>query len=137
LPWHPLCGKIAALVSVNDIAEREAHVLDDGEVVSLGRRQVQWFDTPHMPHAWECGLLFEGTTRTLLCSDLFTEGGSNHLPVTETDILEPSEQFRQQMDYYSHTRNAPQILARLAEAQPAPRWRVCMAAPGAAMVPRC
>ena len=49
----PLCGKIAALVSVNDIADRQARGLDDGEVVSLGRREVQWFDTPHMPHAWE------------------------------------------------------------------------------------
>ena len=115
----PLCGKIAALVSVNDIADRKAGAMEDGEVVPLGRRQVQWFDTPHMPHAWECGVLFERTTHTLLCSDLFTEGGSDHPPVTETDILEPSEHFRQQMDYYSHTKNARQILARLAEAQPA------------------
>jgi len=115
----PLCGKIAALVSVNDIADRQARGLDDGEVVSLGRREVQWFDTPHMPHAWECGVLFERTTRTLLCSDLFSEGGSDHPPITETDILEASEQFRKQMDYYSHTKNARQILARLAEARPA------------------
>jgi len=114
----PLCGKIAALVSVNDIADRQARGLDDGEVVSLGRREVQWFDTPHMPHAWECGVLFERTTRTLLCSDLFTEGGSDHPPITETDILEPSERFRRQMDYYSHTKHAQQILARLAEVRP-------------------
>jgi flavorubredoxin len=97
----PLCGKIAALVSVNDIADREARPLADGEIVSVGRREVQWFDTPHMPHAWECGVLFERTTRTLLCSDLFTEGGADHSPVTEADILEPSERFRLQMDYYS------------------------------------
>jgi len=101
-----------------DIAEREARALEDGEIVWLGRRQIQWFDTPHMPHAWECGVLFERTTRTLLCSDLFTEGGSDHPPITEGDILEPSERFRQQMDYYSHTRNARQILARVAEAGP-------------------
>jgi hypothetical protein len=71
-----------------------------------------------MPHAWECSVLFERMTHTLLCSGLFTEGGSNHPPITETDILEPSEQFRKRMDYYSHTRNARQILARLAEARP-------------------
>ena len=71
-----------------------------------------------MPHAWECGVLFERTTQTLLCSDLFTEGGADHPPVTESDILEPSERFRKQMDYYSHTKNARQILARLAETQP-------------------
>jgi flavorubredoxin len=114
----PLCGKIAALVSVNDIADREARAMEDSEIVSLGRRQVQWFDTPHMPHAWECGVLFERATHTLLCSDLFTEGGSDHPPVTETDIVGPSERFRKQMDYYSHTKNARQTLTRLAGTRP-------------------
>jgi flavorubredoxin len=114
----PLCGKLAALVSVNDIADREARAIGDGDVVSLGRREVQWFDTPHMPHAWECGVLFERTTRTLLCSDLFTEGGSDHPAISEADILEPSERFRAQMDYYSHTKGARQILTRLAETRP-------------------
>jgi flavorubredoxin len=114
----PLCGKVAALVSVNDIADREARAIGDGEVISLGRREVQWFDTPHMPHAWECGVLFERTTRTLLCSDLFTEGGSDHPPITEGDILESSERFRAQMDYYSHAKGGRQTLARLAETRP-------------------
>ena len=115
----PLCGAVAALVSVNDVADREARALADGEIVSLGRREVQWFDTPHMPHAWECGVLFERTSRTLLCSDLFTEGGADHPPVTEADILEPSERFRAQMDYYSHAKNGPQTLMRLAATRPA------------------
>jgi hypothetical protein len=84
----------------------------------LGRRDVQWFDTPHMPHAWECGMLFERTTRTLLCGDLFTEGGSDHPPVTEADILEPSERFRGAMDYYSHAKHGRQILTRLAGTRP-------------------
>jgi flavorubredoxin len=115
----PLCGTVAAMVSVNDIAEREARALADGEAVSLGRREVQWLDTPHMPHAWECGVLFERTTRTLLCSDLFTEGGADHPAITEADILEPSERFRAQMEYYSHAKNGRQILLRLAETRPA------------------
>ena len=114
----PLCGKVAALVSVNDVADREARALGDGEVVQLGRRAVQWFDTPHMPHAWECGVLFERTTRTLLCSDLFTDGGADHPAITEADILGPSERFRAQMDYYSHAKNGRQILMRLAETRP-------------------
>jgi flavorubredoxin len=115
----PLCGAVAAMVSVNDVADREARALADGEIVSLGRREVQWLDTPHMPHAWECGVLFERTTRTLLCSDLFTEGGADHPAVTEADILEPSERFRAQMDYYSHARDGRQILMRLAATRPA------------------
>src|SRR5262249_21937115 len=115
---EPLCGSIAALVSVNDVADREVRPLADGAVVSLGHREVRWFDTPHMPHAWECGVLLECVTGTLLCSDLFTEGGAEHPPVTEADILEPSERFRSQMDYYSHTKDGPQILMSLAETKP-------------------
>jgi hypothetical protein len=79
---------------------------------------VRWFDTPHLPHAWECGFLMEEATGTLLCGDLFTQGGSHHPPITESDILGPSEAFRGAMDYYSHTKNARQMLERLAAARP-------------------
>ena len=115
----PLCGRIAALVSINDLADREARALGDGESVSLGRHEVVWLDAPHMPHAWECGYLFERRTRALLCSDLFTEGGGEHPPVSEGDILGPSERFRAPMDYYSHAKNGRALLARLAETRPA------------------
>jgi flavorubredoxin len=114
----PLCGTIAALVSVNDLADRPARALADGEVLSLGKHSLRWFDTPHLPHAWECGFLMEERTRTLLCGDLFTQGGAEHPPVTESDILGPSEDFRQAMDYYSHTKNARGMLEKLASAQP-------------------
>jgi len=96
----------------------------DGESVSLGRHTVRWFDTPHLPHAWECGFLFEETTRTLLCGDLFTQGGAEHPPLTGADILDSSEAFRKQMDYYSHTRNAPGMIERLAAT--GPRTLACM-----------
>lgn len=114
----PLCGTVAAMVSVNDIADRPARALADGEMLSLGQRAVRWFDTPHLPHGWECGLLMEEHTRTLLCGDLFTQGGTEHAPVTESDILGPSEAFRHEMDYFSHTPNARAMLARLAAAGP-------------------
>jgi flavorubredoxin len=61
----PLCGTIAALVSISDVADREPRAMKDGEVISLGRHRVRWFDTPHLPHAWECGFLAEEATRTL------------------------------------------------------------------------
>jgi len=93
-------------------------VLADGETLSLGRHSVRWFDTPHLPHAWECGYLMEGRTGTLLCGDLFTQGGADLPPVTSSDILEPSEAFRKQMDYYSHTKNGRVMLARLAALKP-------------------
>jgi len=69
----------------------------------LGRHRVRWLDAPHFPHGWECGHLFEETTATLFCGDLFTQGGDHHEPVTDSDILGPSEAMRSGMDYYSAT----------------------------------
>ncbi len=110
----PLCGKVGAAVSINDVASRQAHILADGEVLSLGEHSVQWFDTPQLPHAWDCGFLFESHTRTLLCGDLFTQSGADLPYLTEFDILEMSEAFRTHMDYFSHTSNARAMLERLA-----------------------
>src|SRR5438445_427420 len=114
----PLCGTIAALVSINALADRPARSLADGETLSLGKHSVRWFDTPHLPHAWECGFLMEEQTRTLLCGDLFTQGGADHPAITESDILGPSEAFRHGMDYFSHTKSARAMLERLASARP-------------------
>jgi flavorubredoxin len=114
----PVCGRVAAMVSIEDIANRPPRVLADGETLSLGRHAVQWFDAPHLPHAWECGYLFETETRTLLCSDLFTQPGTGEIALTESDILGPSEAFRHEMDYFSHTKNAGAMIERLASTNP-------------------
>ena len=114
----PLCGRVAAMVSIEDLADRSPRAMADGELITLGTHAVRWFDAPHLPHAWECGFLTEETTRTLLCGDLFTQGGSKLPALTESDILGPSEAFRHKMDYFSHTRNADTMLERLAATQP-------------------
>ena len=114
----PVCGRVAALVSVNDLADRPPRALADGETLSLGSHTVRWFDTPHLPHGWESGYLMEEQTRTFLCGDLFTQGGANHPALTESDILGPSEAFRQKMDYYSHTKNGREMLESLASLEP-------------------
>lgn len=113
-----LCGTVAAMVSMNDLADRPPRALTDGERLVLGRHSVRWFDTPHLPHAWECGLLMEELTSTLFCGDLFTQGGAGHPPVTEADILGPSESFRHEMDYFSHTKNGNVLLEKLASTNP-------------------
>jgi flavorubredoxin len=120
----PLCGTVAALVSINDLADRPARPLADGERLSLGKHSVRWLDTPHLPHAWECGYLMEERTGTLLCGDLFTQGGAGRPAITRADILGPSEEFRRNMDYYSHTKNGRALLERLASL--APRTLACM-----------
>ncbi|HNP28514.1 MAG TPA: MBL fold metallo-hydrolase [Nitrospirales bacterium] len=114
----PLCGTVAAMVSINDLADRAPRALTDGERLTLGKHSVRWFDTPHLPHAWECGLLMEERTSTLFCGDLFTQGGADHPPVTESDILGPSESFRLEMDYFSHTKNGGVLLEKLASTNP-------------------
>ena len=115
---EPLCSQIAKMVSIDDIAIRPARALADGEELSLGTHVVRWIDTPHFPHAWECGHLFERTTKTLFCGDLFTQGGHEHEPLTTNDILEPSEQMRGGLDYFSQTRLAHELAEKLAITAP-------------------
>ncbi|HEX6321167.1 MAG TPA: MBL fold metallo-hydrolase [Burkholderiales bacterium] len=121
---EPVCSRVAAMVSVNDVADRPAHALADGEVLALGRHTLKWLDAPHVPHGWECGFMMELETRTLLCGDLFTQGGSGAVALTESDILEPSEAFRAPMDYYAHSPDTAATLERLAREEP--RVLACM-----------
>ncbi len=114
----PVCSQVAALVSVDDYADRAPRALADGEELDLGRHRLRWFDTPHLPHAWECGLMMDMTTRTFFCGDLFTQGGSGVEALTESDILEPSEAFRAPMDYFAHAPQTAGMLERLAREAP-------------------
>jgi len=120
----PLCSRIAAMVSVSDVADRAPRALADGEQLTLGRHTLQWFDTPHVPHGWDCGLLMETATGTFLCGDLFTQPGHGDQALTDGDILGPSEAFRQPMDYFAHAPQTTATLLRLAEQKP--RTLACM-----------
>lgn len=113
-----VCGQLAAMVSIGDFADRPPRALADREELSLGRHNIRWFDTPHMPHSWECGLMMDTTTRTFFCGDLFTQGGAGEVALTESDILGPSEAFRAPLDYFAHAPQTTAILERLAREQP-------------------
>ena len=115
---RPLCSQTAAMLSVEDFATRPPLALGDGEEISLGQRRVRWLDTPHLPHNWEAGYLFEATTRTLLCGDILTQPGATPAPLTEGDVLGPSERMRQTMDCYSNRREAQPLLEKLAATEP-------------------
>ena len=120
----PLCSRVAAMVSVNDVADRPAMALADGAELSLGRRSVKWLDAPHLPHGWETGFLMDTMSRTLFCGDLFTQGGTGAAALTTQDILDNSEAFRQPMDYFSHSTNTRQLIEHLAVE--APTTLACM-----------
>lgn len=82
-----VCSLVGKLVSVDDcLAIRPAKGMADGEVLQTGRYRFQFLATPHVPHCWESGLLFEETQRTLLCSDLFHQAGNGE-PVTQSDVV--------------------------------------------------
>jgi flavorubredoxin len=115
---EPLCSAIAKMVSVDDVADRPARALSDGEELSLGTHVIRWLDTPHFPHGWECGHLYDNSTKTLFCGDLFTQGGSEHQPLVKENILESSEQMRGALDYFSHTRNVQALAEKLALTSP-------------------
>ncbi|HET6281972.1 MAG TPA: MBL fold metallo-hydrolase [Polyangia bacterium] len=120
----PVCSVVGAMISVGDFAIRAPRGMKGGEVLRTGQRTLRWLDTPHMPHGWDCGYLFEEGSRTLLCGDLFTQPGAVTPALTEGDILGPSEAFRGVNDYYSYTRHARPMLQNLAAL--APRTLACM-----------
>jgi flavorubredoxin len=84
---EPVCSFVGAMVSVNDFASRPARGLSDGETFATGKYKFRFVQTPHLPHCWEAGLLFEETNRTLFSSDLFHQNGDVE-PFTETSVVE-------------------------------------------------
>ena len=82
-------GQTGCLVSLNDMADRAPRILQDGETIDLGGKRVRYIDTPHVPHGWEAGVLFEESTKTLLCGDLFTQLGDG-AALTNSDIVAPA-----------------------------------------------
>lgn len=82
-------SEIGCMVSLGDLADRPPRPLADGERLDLGGHVVQWFDTPHVPHGWDAGVLYDTTTKTLFCGDLFTRYGS-YEPSTTDDIVGPA-----------------------------------------------
>jgi flavorubredoxin len=86
----PAHGQTGCMVSLNDFADRPPRVLADGEVIDLGGgKRVRFIDTPHTPHGWDAGVLFEESTRTLMCGDLFTQLG-NGKALTDGDVVGPA-----------------------------------------------
>lgn len=86
---QPMCSFVGAMVSVNDFASRPARGLQDGEKFTTGAKRFRFLRTPHLPHAWEAGHLFEESTRTLFCSDLFHQDGDvEPVIASESELLE-------------------------------------------------
>jgi len=109
-------GTIDTMLSGNDQAIRPPRSLADGEVLDLGGKRVRWIDTPHVPHGWDAGLLYEETTGTLLCGDLFTQGGDT--AATEGDIVGPAAGLEDIMNATSLTPKTAPTIRGLADLRP-------------------
>jgi len=111
-------GQTGCLVSLNDMAARPPRVLQDGETIDLGQgKRVRYIDTPHVPHGWEAGVLFEETTKTLLCGDLFTQLGDG-TALTNTDIVAPAIAAEDMFNYSSLHPSMGATIRRLAALSP-------------------
>ena len=110
-------GAVASMVSLNDLADRPPRTLADGERLDLGGRTVRYLDTPHVPHGWDAGLMFEEATATLLCSDLFTHLG-DPAPLTGDDLVGPAIAAEEAFQASALTPALAPSIARLADLAP-------------------
>jgi len=120
----PVCSQLGAMINVADFADRPPKGLDPGEILATGRRRFRFVPTPHLPHGWDAGVLFDETDRVLLCSDLLHQLGDVE-PVTSVDItdryrhaLASYQQSPVLMDYVPYNENTRRQLANLAALKP-------------------
>jgi flavorubredoxin len=83
---QPACGELGAMVNVQDFAVRPPRALKPGDILNTGRHRFQWVPTPHLPHGWDAGVLFDESNRVLFCSDLFHQLGKLE-PITGGDVV--------------------------------------------------
>jgi flavorubredoxin len=120
---QPVCTLVGKLVSVDDFAIRPAFGMTADDVLNTGKYRYRFYRSPHIPHGWDAGVLFEETTKTLFCSDLFHHFGKCD-PITTSDLIEPTQKAMQQMQqgplagYMPYTRQTEGVLRSLAELKP-------------------
>lgn len=119
-----VCSLVGKIVSVDDFAGNDSTLgMSDGDLLPTGKRRFRFMQTPHVPHCWEAGLLFEETTGTLFCSDLFHQIGYVE-PLTESDVIERArETFVEYQqgplaNYFPYTKQTDAELKRLAALKP-------------------
>jgi flavorubredoxin len=118
-----VCSEVGALVNMADFAIRPARAMKSGEVLQTGIRRYRFIQTPHLPHGWDAGVMFEETDKTLLCSDLLHQNG-DLVALTDKDILETHRssiltyEAGPLMDYTPYNHKTKKMLYELAALQP-------------------
>ncbi len=118
-----VCSEVGSIVNMSDFALRPALALKNNDILQTGKRKYRFIRTPHLPHGWDAGVMFEETGRTLLCSDLFHQNG-DLVALTDKDILEAhkdsllSYESGPLMDYTPYTHKTKEMLHQLAALNP-------------------
>jgi flavorubredoxin len=110
-------GKLGCDITLNDLSLRPPRSLADGEVIDLGGKRVRYLATPHLPHGWDAGLMFEETTGTLLCSDLLGQVGDGPA-IARSDIVGPALEAEKLWRSMSVSRETAPMIRRLAALEP-------------------
>jgi flavorubredoxin len=110
-------GQLGCDITLNDLSLRLPRSLKDGEVLDLGGKRVRYLATPHLPHGWDAGLMFEETTGTLLCSDLLGQIGDGPA-MAQSDIVGPALESEDVWRSMSVTRETVSMIRRLAALEP-------------------
>jgi flavorubredoxin len=120
----PVCGEVGAMINIGDFSNRPPRALKADEILETGRHRYRFIPTPHLPHGWDAGMLFEENDRVLLCSDLLHQLGDTE-PITTADItgryrhaLETYQAHPVLMDYVPYNENTKRNLAKLAALKP-------------------
>lgn len=119
----PVCSEVGAIVNMGDFSIRPAHAMATNTILNTGKHNYRFIRTPHLPHGWDAGVLFEETNGTLLCSDLFHQNG-NVADITDKDILGSHKKSMLEyeqgplMEYTPYTHNTAKILSSLADLKP-------------------
>jgi flavorubredoxin len=120
---QPVCTLVGKLVSVDDFSIRPARGMTPDDILSTGKYRYRFYRSPHIPHGWDAGVLFEETRKTLFCSDLFHHFG-NVEAVTTSDLTGPTRKAMQQLQqgplagYMPYTRQTEGVLHSLAGLKP-------------------
>lgn len=120
---QPVCTLVGKLVSVDDFSIRPAFGMTPEDTLKTGKYRYRFYRSPHIPHGWDAGVLFEETTKTLFCSDLFHHFGQVE-PITTSDLIEPTRKAMQRLNqgplagYMPYTRQTEGVLRSLAGLKP-------------------
>ena len=118
-----VCSEVGSIVNMSDFALRPARPMKTGDLLETGKHRYRFIQTPHLPHGWDAGVMFEETNKTLLCSDLLHQNG-DLVALTDKDILETHKssiltfEAGPLMDYTPYNHKTKKLLYDLAALQP-------------------